>query len=377
MSFKLKWPLAVAMVLAILLLFGLMSALAGANQLGDFVWYDQDGDGDKDGIAEWGAEGIDGVVVNLYKDDGNAIFEPGTHDVLSGTMTTGDKPGTTPIEHGWYDFVGLGDNLGWWVVIPDSNFNHGQPLEGYVYTGDSGPPPYSGENPRFIHFWVGPTDYNDADFGFTLKSTVAIGNRVWDDSSGSDAHKNNSTMDSDESGIDGVTVQLYQDTANADQCDPTADTLISTTTTSGGGIYQFANISAGDYCVVVPDSSIKGLGYVESSTGGAQDPDGADEANTNGDDGIPVGDYIISQVFHVAPGAQTNTADANDAVGYADASSYMTVDFGFLKESNNAVDIQSLNVTDDSHSWSLAVLLLLALGGGLGAWRALAPSRNV
>jgi len=364
MSFKTKLSLTLTLFFVVSLFAGLMVALAGVNTVGDFVWFDENGNGNKDGITEWGDEGIDGVLVNLYLDDGTdqGVFDPG--DTLTKQMTTGDNPGTTGTEHGWYDFVDLGDNLGWWVEIPDSNFNHGGPLEGYVYTGDSGPDPYSGPNPRFVHLGTGPIDYNDADFGFTLKPEVTIGNRVWDDSSGSAAHKNNGTMDADESGISGVSVLLYSDDGDG-VCNPIADTLYMTTTTDTNGIYQFLEVQPGNYCVAIPDSSIKGLGFVESSTGGNHNPDASgDETGPNGDDGIPVGDYTVSQVLSATPGGQTDTSDTGDPEGWADSSSYMTVDFGFLQEASNAVSLRKMSASPaHAPSWMFGLLAVFVLIG--------------
>ena len=364
MSSKSKLSLIVVLFSVVFLSVGLMTALAGLNQLGDFVWYDEDGNGNKDGIAEWGSNGIDGVVVNLYRDDGDYVFEPGADDVFSGTMTTGDNPSTTPVEHGWYDFLHLGDNLGWWVEIPDSNFEHGGPLEGYVYTSGKGADASAGDNPRAVPFGRGPINYDLADFGFTLKDTVAIGNRVWDDGSGSVEHRDNGVMDADESGIVNVTVQLYADDGDG-VCEPTddpdADTMSAETTTDKDGIYQFLDVTPGSYCVVIPDSSIKDkLHYASSSTGGNHSPDSSDETEANGDDGVPFGDSTVSQVFAVKPGGQTDTTDADDAVGYADSSSFMTVDFGFLADPN-AVSVQDMTAKRSNGISSTTLLFIVVM----------------
>ncbi|HEY53886.1 MAG TPA: hypothetical protein G4N94_10555 [Caldilineae bacterium] len=121
----------------------------GVSTLGDFVWFDENGNGVKDESPEWGNSGIDGVLVNLYLDDADGVFEPGTDDTLTKQMTTGDNPGTTEVERGWYDFTEIGDHLGWWVEIPDSNFDHGGPLEGYEYTGNNASNAYNGPEPRY------------------------------------------------------------------------------------------------------------------------------------------------------------------------------------------------------------------------------------
>ncbi len=141
----------------------------GASTLGDFVWHDSNVNGVKDESAEWGASGIDGVVVNLYLDDMDGAFEPGTDDTFVATLTTGDDSNTTGTEHGWYDFVNITANgNAYWVEIDDSNFDPGGVLEGYVYTGNLANNVYNGEEPRFVYMGDPIMDYNDADFGYAL-----------------------------------------------------------------------------------------------------------------------------------------------------------------------------------------------------------------
>ncbi|RUA15229.1 MAG: hypothetical protein DSY55_06750, partial [Clostridia bacterium] len=163
---------------------------------------------------------------------------------------------------------------------------------------------------------------------------VSIGNFVWDDANG------NSQADSGEAGIDGITVQLYRDTNGNGVFDPGTDTLVDTTTTSGGGFYQFLDVEpsvAGDattdYIVAVVKSSVTSKGYVNSSPGGGQNPDTTgDQDQPSGDDGIPVGDYVVSQPFPATLHGQADTGDSGDPAGYSDDSAYMTVDFGFTTE---------------------------------------------
>ncbi len=141
----------------------------GASTLGDFVWHDSNVNGVKDESAEWGASGIDGVVVHLYQDDMDGVFEPGTDDTLIATLTTGDNSSTSGTEHGWYDFVNITANgNAYWVEIDDSNFDPGGALEGYVYTGNLANNAYNGDEPRFVYMGSPIMDYNDADFGYAL-----------------------------------------------------------------------------------------------------------------------------------------------------------------------------------------------------------------
>jgi len=147
----------------------------GASTLGDFVWHDSNVNGAKDESAEWGSSGIDGVVVNLYKDDLDGVFEPNGDDTLVGTLTTGDDSSSGTTEHGWYDFVNITANgNAYWVEIPDSNFASNGALEGYVYTGNLGSAPHNGPEPRLIYLGDPIMDYNDADFGYAKASIELV-----------------------------------------------------------------------------------------------------------------------------------------------------------------------------------------------------------
>ncbi len=77
-------------------------------------------------------------------------------------------------------------------------------------------------------------DYPDATQRCSANPRSSLGDRVWNDTNA------NGIQDNDETGVDGVTVNLYQ------VGNPTA---IATTTTAGGGLYLFDNLIAGDYVV--------------------------------------------------------------------------------------------------------------------------------
>jgi hypothetical protein len=87
--------------------------------LGDLVWFDADDDGTVNG-AEYG---INGVLVELYLDDGDGIFEPGTDDALADSMTTATVAG----QDGSYSFCSVIEGS-YFVHIPASEFAPGDPL---------------------------------------------------------------------------------------------------------------------------------------------------------------------------------------------------------------------------------------------------------
>ena len=132
----------------------------GQSTLGDYVWYDTN----LNGWPDAGESGIDGVLVKLWLDDNDGVFEPGGDDTLWGSMVTGDNPGTPETEHGWYDFSVTANGNAYWVEIDDSNFAPGGVLEGYVHTsaGTKGPEPMWVYLPDIV------MDYDEADFGYAL-----------------------------------------------------------------------------------------------------------------------------------------------------------------------------------------------------------------
>ena len=141
-----------------------VTPVSGKSSIGDFVWYDANGNG----IADAGEYGIDNVLVRLFRDDGDGIFEPGTDDPYIWQMFTGDNPDTPELDGGWYDFRVSITGVGYWVVIDDTNFLSGGPLAGLTLTSGS----TIGPTPMRVILPSGPQDYNDADFGYGVRIVV-------------------------------------------------------------------------------------------------------------------------------------------------------------------------------------------------------------
>ncbi len=74
------------------------------------------------------------------------------------------------------------------------------------------------------------------DFGFT--PLASIGDRVW-----LDVNQNN-IQDLGDTGLTGVTVDLYSGTSNGTSG---SGTFVSSAVTSGGGAYSFTNLTPGNY----------------------------------------------------------------------------------------------------------------------------------
>ncbi|EIJ43114.1 putative collagen-binding protein, partial [Beggiatoa alba B18LD] len=196
--------------------------------IGDYVWDDKNGNG----IAESGETGFEGVTVNLYRDNNaNGVYDAG--DTLAATTTT------DPLGH--YSFTKLpkGDYL---VDVAT-----GIPT-GYVLTG--------GTDPHALNLSPAET-YNDADFGYQ-RQTASIGDLVWQD------QNSNGVLDGIETGIAGVTLNLYRDTNNNGTLD-TGDSLVASTTTDSTGHYSFNNLPTGQYFVDVTDTGGKLGGYTSTT----------------------------------------------------------------------------------------------------------------
>jgi uncharacterized repeat protein (TIGR01451 family) len=269
-------------------------ACATKAALGDFVWLDLDGDGNQDA----GEPGIAGVVVTLYDDANNIIgttttnasgyysftnLNPGTYTVkvpilgpngeqltTTSYYTTTLEPGETDntLDFGYICHSKIGNtvfmdtngngvqdvgepgvpNIKVYLTLPNGSttmattnnngtysFNNLLPGN-YVVAVINGPANSNATTPTSFNVTLsGCNDDNDNDFGFQPKTpTGQIGDFVWNDIDGDGVH------DFGEPGIDGVIVTLVH-----------PDGTIETTTTSGGGLYLFTDLPAGNYQVIV------------------------------------------------------------------------------------------------------------------------------
>jgi len=206
--------------------------------LGNYVW----NDADLDGIQDPTETGIDGVTVNLYSSTG----------VLIATTTTSGG--------GAYLFTGLTPGDYYVDFVPPVGYSFSPQDQGGNDATDSDANPLNGQT--IVTTLVAGENDLTWDAGLYL-STATIGNYVWNDT---DA---DGIQDSTETGINGVTVNLYSSTG----------TLIATTTTSGGGLYLFDNLDPGDYFV----EFVPPVGYVFSPQDqGGNDATDSDANSANG-----------------------------------------------------------------------------------------------
>lgn len=236
---------------------------AASGSIGDYVWYDTDGQGDQDPTES----GIANVSLSLYEDtNGNGLY-----DVITDTLVTST---TTGID-GTYLFTGLLADT-YFVVVDSSNFDTGSALEGTSST--TGGETYGG-----IALAEGQ-DYLDADFGYR-GSGYSIGDYVWSDAD------QDGIQDPGEPAIGGVLLELLDGAGT-----PTG----ITTTTRVGGSYLFSGLSAGSYKVRVAGSNFNAGGPLDgySVTSGPQS-EGSNTSRTVTfvDDGDPTNDSVDNVDF--------------------------------------------------------------------------------
>ncbi|MGQ9877262.1 MAG: SdrD B-like domain-containing protein, partial [Chloroflexus sp.] len=244
--------------------------------LGNLVWHDVNNNGQRDS----GEAGIDGVRIELYLDSN------GNNQVDAGEFVAS----TTTASGGLYTFSDLIEG-NYIVRIPASQFGAGQPLAGFVSsTGTNGsatgayePAPDTNNDidnddngttggsgnvdsaPVTLARSTEPTTDGDGDNGnltvdFGFFRHARLGDRVWHDL---DA---DGIQDTDESGIGGVSVQLFS--AGPDNAIGGGDdALVATTGTDGSGVYGFSHLLPGNYYLIFAQPT--GYSYVSPQDQGS------------------------------------------------------------------------------------------------------------
>uniref|UniRef100_UPI0037C5313D GEVED domain-containing protein n=1 Tax=Prosthecobacter sp. TaxID=1965333 RepID=UPI0037C5313D len=159
---------------------------------------------------------------------------------------------------------------------------------------------------------VGTSGIVNATLG--ISKTLSIGDLVWNDVN------NNGLQDNGESGIGGVTVQLWTPgTDNAIGGSSTAaDALAATATTDGTGAYSFVGLTAGKYFVTVTPPTLYSV--VSSTAAGDNGVNGDNNGSQPGGRGTVVYSPIVTLTQGAEPG---NLGTGGDSVED-------TIDFGLL-----------------------------------------------
>lgn len=258
---------------------GIFTEQAG---LGNFVWNDVN----NNGLQDLGETGIPGITVTLYAADG---VTP-----IATTITNAN---------GAYSFVNL--NPGSYIVgfsgIP-VGANISSANEGSDDAIDSDADPVSGKTGLIV---LAAGEYNPTiDAGINIPQGAGLGNYVWFDMNA------NGVQNSNEPGVAGVTVILYNE----------AGVAIQSAVTDQTGFYSFPNLSPGTYSVGFTNLPTN-RGFTISNAGGDDGLDSDVEIITNLPNGLPT--MGKTQPVTIVAGQYNPTLDAGLVVQFATASSML------------------------------------------------------
>ncbi|MCC6905527.1 MAG: hypothetical protein IT326_06755, partial [Anaerolineae bacterium] len=181
-------------------------------------------DGNLNDIYDAGSDNtLNGVLVTVYKDDGDGVYEPGTDDALVTTATS--SGGTYTVNN-----LVAGD---YWVL--------GEPTSGGSLIGTPNPVP--------VTIPAGGTD--TADFGYDTNSTD-INVVAYLDNGAGGGTASNSTKDGGELGVADIPISLYLDDGDGDCNVDAGDTFLASMVSGGTGQVLFSGLSnSNDYCVLL------------------------------------------------------------------------------------------------------------------------------
>lgn len=184
--------------------------------IGDFVWFDNDGDG----IQDSGEPGISGVTVTLYNSAGTTALYSAITD-QDGKYLFSNLPAGTYV-------VGFS-------TIPDNTEFTVQDATSEPLGTDSDPNPATGRTSAITI--AGGAVNLGVDAGIRQKQWATIGDLVWVDS-------DQDGLQNENNGMPGIIVRLFNTGIDGIQGN-TDDQLISSAVTNGNGFYQITNVPPG------------------------------------------------------------------------------------------------------------------------------------
>ncbi|MBL1193032.1 MAG: sortase [Chloroflexi bacterium] len=247
------------------------AGLIPAYDLGDYVWIDDNFNGQQDEPA---ANGVNGVDVILWQDGGDNTFDAGVgDDTQIATTTTADL---SPGNPGYYIFTDL-PAATYWVQFDSTTLPAGY---GFTQQDQGADTSDSDVNPDSTATDFGvttqivfPATADDLTWDAGLVVLSSLGNYVWADDG--DGLQNDGAA----SGQNGVTVNLYADDGAAPGVYDGTNTLLDTQLTAdlspgNPGYYLFTDLYPANYFVEV----ILPPGYTDFTT---QDVGGDDTIDSD------------------------------------------------------------------------------------------------
>jgi uncharacterized repeat protein (TIGR01451 family)/fimbrial isopeptide formation D2 family protein len=201
-------------------------------EAGGRVWFDINGNG----AIDVGEPGLANVEATLK-------------DRLGASLMT-----TTTDATGHYLFTGVEAGNGYYIELTPRTIPAG--------LQQSAPAGHSDNRSNSFNLTAG-LSYTDADLGYrAAPGSATVMSIVWSDANSNGSH------DAGETGLAGITVQLYRDTNSNGIFEPGTDTLWGTTTTAADGSYLFTGVPASgteDYFVYVDGTQAKLTDYARTA----------------------------------------------------------------------------------------------------------------
>jgi choice-of-anchor A domain-containing protein/uncharacterized repeat protein (TIGR01451 family)/TQXA domain-containing protein len=186
--------------------------VAPKAKLGDKVWIDAN----KNGVQEAGEAGLGGVTVQLYNCATNALVNTMQTDVNGNYLFTELTPGDYKVK-----FILPAD---YYFTVKDSGTDDALDSDADITSGFTG-----------CYTLSAGDDNRTADAGvYYVNPKASLGDKIWIDTN------KNGVQDAYETGLSGVTVQLY---------DCSGTTVIKSMVTDWTGGYLFTELTPGDYKV--------------------------------------------------------------------------------------------------------------------------------
>ncbi len=243
--------------------------------VGDFVWSDLNADG----IQTPSEPGITGIVLDLYVSVDNQSYS------FAETTTTGSN--------GKYSFDSINPDLWYKVFIDPANIPNGGAITARKQGSKSGKDSNAYQTGFTNRFSVNESKFKKSiDIGIVpISVMVSLSGQAWIDRSG------DGTLESaaeQAAPVDGATVKLYKDENGDGVKDGGA---LQTTTTQGGGLYDFSGLNPSlNYVVELTDIPSALPGFVALNAGSNDaidsdfDPATGFTASINPEPSIPVVD---------------------------------------------------------------------------------------
>ena len=227
------------------------------NVYGDFVWEDTN----QNGIQNGGEPGIDGIRVELFRDNGDGIPNPSSDTFINFTLTGNG---------GYYLFPNLPDGDYYAVfyksptmeiTINDVGGDDNNDSDGVAGTYNGFDvainPIVTLDNFAYDLSW---------DLGLYSSTNGAVGDYVWNDANG-----NGIQDEANSEGINGVTIYLYD---NSSPSSPIDSVVTSNDVNGNPGYYLFSEIPVGNYFLELNLPS--GVNYTSQGAMGTSDPSDSD-----------------------------------------------------------------------------------------------------